>query len=88
MTHTRDNARPHTKLRRYHVGLLAQGSTAVFQYRTDVDCLSCEILEYFGERETTKTAARLRLQQHGSTAVLADLNARYPRKQFTRVRID
>ena len=70
----------------YHVGLLQVGRAAVFQYRRSVDFLDCEILKYFGTRETTKTTARKRLKETRS-AVLAQLRADYPNR-FDSVRID
>ena len=72
--------------KQYHVGLLQHGNTAVFQFRSDVDYLDCEILEYHGVRETTKAAAKRRLLECGNkAAVLADLNARYPGRDFRHV---
>jgi hypothetical protein len=75
----------------YHVGLLQVGNTAVFQFREDKDCLSCEILDYFGEREQTKTAAKVWLKETYQK-VLATVNDMYPgpntSRRFTKVRID
>ncbi len=61
----------------WHVGLLQRGRTAEFQYRRSVDYLSCEILQYFGKRETTKVAARARLQSC-KAQVLVQLEKDYP----------
>lgn len=75
----------------YHVGLFAKrsrkGTLAIFQFRRTVDELDCEILEYLGERSTTKEAARQRLADTKSH-VLEQLNREYPRKNFQDVRID
>ena len=71
----------------YHVGLLKVGRTAVFQYRRSVDNLDCEILQYFGERETTKAGARARLKETRA-AVLALVRRDYPTKRFDYVRVD
>lgn len=42
----------------YHIGLAKRKKTLVIQAVKCVDFLSCEIYDYFGQRETTK--ARLR----------------------------
>ena len=70
----------------YHVGLLARGKTAVFQYRQTKDELNCEILSYQGKRQTTKKAAQARLRKL-KFKVLEVLNAYYPGR-FTNVEID
>lgn len=72
--------------KRYHVGLLAQDRSAVFQFRSSVDGLSCEILRYFGERETTKAAARARLRL-SLRETLVQLNRDFPNKGFMSVRL-
>lgn len=74
-------------MKTYHVGLLASGHKAVFQYRRSVDYLSCEILEYYGTRESTKTSARARLAEC-KAVILASLNDRYPGRNFTTVIVD
>lgn len=71
----------------YHVGLRVDGNTAVFEYRRCIDFLSCEILKYFGTRETTKTAVKERLKTNRA-AVLACLRRDYPERNFTRIVID
>ena len=74
--------------KQYHVGLLQHGNTAVFQFAADVDYLDCEILEYHGQRETTIAAAKRRLLESGKkAAVLAELNARYPGRNFRHVAV-
>ena len=73
-------------MKTYHVGLRQEGKTAVFEFRRCIDYLSCEILEYLGERETTKAAAKLRLKQT-YLSVLAQLHHDYPNR-FTRVVVD
>ena len=40
--------------RMYHIGVLKRKSTIVVQASTNVDCLSCEIRDYYGIRITTK----------------------------------
>ena len=70
----------------YHVGLAQEGRTAVFQHRKDKDFLSCELLDYYGERFTTKAGARRRLAVN-KPDVLATLAVRYPGR-FNNVRID
>ena len=71
----------------YHVGLLQRGRTAVFQYRRSVDFLDCEILKYYGERVTSKAAARARLRADLKTAIGA-LRSSFPERDFRRVVID
>lgn len=71
----------------YHVGLLQHGRKAIFQYRRSVDFLDCEILEYYGERASTKKAARERLRECRQS-VLDGLNARYPGRNFRCVVVD
>ena len=71
----------------YHVGLVARGKTAVLQFRDSVDCLSCECLEYYGERTLTKANARKNLKDQGK-AILQTLNVQFPHKHFKRVVID
>ena len=71
----------------YHTGILARGRTAVFQLRRCVEFLSCELLEYTGLRQNTKKAARERMREHG-TAALAQLNAKYPGRNFARIVVD
>jgi len=71
----------------YHVGLRVDKNTALFEFRRNIDYLSCEILEYFGEREGTKKGARERLKVC-KAKVLADLQSRYPKYGFRRVAID
>lgn len=71
----------------YHVGLVAKGTTAVVQYRQDKDCLSCEILEYYGQTQTTKKAVR-EILRHDAHIFLKYLAGRFPRKQFARVVVD
>ena len=70
----------------YHVGLAQQGTKAVFQYRRDIDFLSCEILRYYGQRQTTKAAAIARLRET-KAAVLASLQTEYPGR-FSSVAVD
>jgi len=72
----------------YHVGLLVVGHTAVFQYRRCVDFLSCEILKYYGKRETTKALARGLLQLGGQVTPLMQLNKDFPGRNFTKIVID
>ena len=71
----------------YHVGLLQHRNTAVFQFRRSVDELSCEILQYFGERQTTKADARKRLAETKAQA-LAQVQADYPHRGFKSIRLD
>lgn len=74
-------------MKTYHVGIHASGTTAVFQYRRCIDFLSCEILEYLGERATTKAAVKARLKE-GYAGILKELNDKHPGRNFTRIVID
>ncbi len=71
----------------YHSGILAVGQTLVVQYRKDIDFLSPDLLEYTGQRTTTKKAARERVKANKVRA-LAEMNAKYPGRNFTRIVID
>ena len=71
----------------YHTGILARGRTAGFQFGLCVDFLRWELLQYTRLRQTTKTAARERMREHG-TAALAQLNAKYPGRNFARIVVD
>ncbi|MGO9014663.1 MAG: hypothetical protein ACLQF0_06750 [Dissulfurispiraceae bacterium] len=62
-------------------------TTAVFQLAEEKDFLSCELIEYTGERETTKAEAGARLA-HVKQLVIADLNTRYPSRNITDVTIE
>ena len=72
-------------MRTYHVGLLQVKRVAVFQFCRSVDELDCEILEYLGERETTKRVARARLAAT-KEKVLSQLGRDYPHR-FDNVRV-
>lgn len=71
----------------YHTGIRAQGRTAVFEYRRNIDFLSCELLAYTGRRQTTKKAARERAKAN-KVAALAQLNKDFPGRNFNRIVID
>ena len=71
----------------YHVGLLAKGRTAHFQFRQSVDFLDCEILTYYGTRETTKKQARERLAETFNK-VLTTVRRAYPKYDFCNVTMD
>jgi hypothetical protein len=75
----------------WHVGLLQVNRTAVLQFRRTVDELSCDILFYYGTRETFKWEAKERLKAL-RLEILAKLNQKFPgpntSRTFTKVRID
>uniref|UniRef100_A0A6M3LFF9 Uncharacterized protein n=1 Tax=viral metagenome TaxID=1070528 RepID=A0A6M3LFF9_9ZZZZ len=51
----------------YHVGLSKRGKTMVIEARHNVDYLSCELYDYMGRREVTKShlnAHRYELLSH------------------------
>jgi hypothetical protein len=80
-------------MKRYHIGLLARRHndtgkyTAVFQFKDSIDNISCEILEYCGQRETTKVEAKARLRTT-KPAVLEALRNKYPGKDFQNVVVE
>lgn len=74
-------------MRTYHVAWYQHGSTARLQVRVSIDSLSCEALEYLGERITTKSKVRALWPAH-KVAVLADLQARYPHRGIQAVTLD
>jgi hypothetical protein len=71
----------------YHVGLLKRGSVAVFQHVLSKDSISCELIEYYGEREGTKEEAKRKLAENRSD-ILASLQQEHPQFNFTSVRIE
>lgn len=71
----------------YHTGWYQVGDTAVFQVRRSIDNLDPEIIEYLGERETTKAAARRKLRDE-QASVLAGLQKRYPHRGIRNVTIE
>lgn len=73
--------------KQYHVGLIAIGQTAVFQYRENKDCLSCELIEYYGTRQRTMKENREQIKKHAK-ALLSLLRLKYPKYDFKRVTID
>jgi len=83
-------------MKTYHIGLVDAARTpfgygktpglAEFHACRNIDYLPPYILEYLGERETTKTALRQRMALNAA-AVLADLNTRYPNRNFTKVKV-
>jgi hypothetical protein len=51
----------------YHVGLIkTSGNNMQFQFRKNLDCMSCELYQYYGVRLITKKAflKSLRLSYH------------------------
>lgn len=71
----------------YHVGMFARKQTAVFQYRSSVDYLSCELLEYYGQREVTIVEAKKALKAN-KEAILKQLNSEHPKHNFKNVVIN
>lgn len=75
-------------VRIYYVGLYRHGRTAVIQYTQNRDCLNCELIEYYGERATTKERAKSMLKNPKiRQQVLAELREAYPKQNFKSVRI-
>jgi len=67
----------------YHVGTVkGPKDTLIIQARRDVDFLSCECWQYFGERETTKRELREKAK-----GFLAYINAKEG-TSFQRVIVD
>ncbi len=63
----------------YHVGLAKRGRTLVIEARRCVDYLSCELYDYLGQREVTKSHLReqryniLAMYKHAKPDVYGDL---------------
>ncbi len=74
-------------MKTYHTGFYQRRNTIVFQFKHSIDALSCELLEYLGERETTKSAALARFKGN-KEKVLADLQARYPHRNIKNVIVE
>jgi hypothetical protein len=75
----------------YHVALSVKyrvkSCLAIIEYRRSIDHLSCEILKYYGKRQTTKASARRALKPN-KASVLKQLNKDYPGRNFTNIVID
>jgi len=76
-------------MKNYHIGLIHRGKSFIFQYSQSKDGLDCEILEYFGQRLTTKKAAIFRLKdKETKNKTLSFLNNRYPGRNAKNIRIE
>jgi hypothetical protein len=54
----------------YHIGIGKRGYTMVIQASENVDCLSCEIYDYMGRRDTTKK--HLHANRYGILKLMQD----------------
>jgi len=62
----------------YYIGICIKNKhTLTVQARKSKDFLSCELIDYFGERITTKKGLRKRLTQAVKKSVLQDYNNRF-----------
>jgi len=50
-------------MKTYHIGTCIEHKTLIIQARRNIDFLSCEIYDYLGERECTKTELRQKRYQ-------------------------
>jgi len=62
----------------YHIGIKKDfiNNAYVIQMKHCIDCLSCELIEYLGERDTTKQEVKAKLRETKQD-VLHCLNKRY-----------
>ena len=81
-----NNLKP-KKMKNYHVGLYQSKRTAVFQYRENVDLLSCELLKYYGIRIANKEQVRANMRVN-KVKVLHELNTQYPKRNFKAIKVD
>ncbi len=71
-------------MRTYFVGLLDDyNGNAIIECRRNKDYLSCEILEYFGPRKTTKKDLKAKAGE-----MLGWIKSRWPDRNFQRIVID
>ena len=56
----------------YYIGFLRHGNKLILQATTDRDCLSNELIEYYGPHITTKKYLKLRLPD-----LLTEMNKKY-----------
>jgi hypothetical protein len=71
----------------FYFDTVGDQTTAVFQFVQKKDYLNCELIEYTGERETTKAEAEARLAEV-KPAVIADLNGKYPGRNIIDVVVE
>ena len=75
-------------MKTYHLGLLLHRHgnqfNAQFQARHDIDFMSCELYEYYGERETTKARLIKQLKSDYLT-ILKSIQDKFPEKQINRL---
>ena len=72
----------------YHIGLTQPRlDVAQFQARNSIDTLSCELLEYYGPRETTKKGLHNRLKADYSN-ILQSIQNKFPNIKRVLLTID
>ena len=64
-----------------------RGNTAVIQIKEDKDCLSCELVEYYGERSDDKAAIKKRFNEN-KKSLLEELKINWPKYNIKYVSID
>lgn len=76
----------------YHVGVTIKNKqTLTIQVRRSKDFLSCELINYFGKRITTKKGLKKRLTSKVKKSVLADYNKRFANNKeyfFKYIQVD
>ena len=69
-------------MRKYHIGLRKNKDQVVVEVRKDIDFLSCELWEYMGLRENTKSNLK-----ENKVSLLSAINERF-NTNFSKIKID
>lgn len=76
----------------YFIGIAIKNKqTLTVQARRSKDFLSCELIDYFGERITTKKGLKERLTSKVKKSILADYNKRFANNKeynFKYIQVD
>ena len=64
-----------------------RGATAVYQLREDRDCLSCELVDYYGETDHNKTWFKKFINLN-FFQLLERLNDKYPKYNIKFIAVD
>jgi hypothetical protein len=68
----------------YFIGIYRDKKTIVLQATTNKDCLSCELIEYFGAKQTTKENLK-----RNKNILFQEFKKQYPYfKDCTKIRIE
>jgi len=68
-------------MRTYYIGLLKDGERLIIQATASVDCLSCQLWKYYGQRMNTKKNLRKNAKE-----LMHEVNKSYG-TQFTKVQV-